>query len=203
MKNEIKKFLEETPYNKILRDNYASTIFSEYYQKAFGIVFCSGCPGSFGAAYNELTNFANNKIKINMKTECKFTLKENAVVYDKVSGKNLTNKNLTDELALNMLTSVPGSIIQFEKVPTDLNELITEHTAKLLKDAEAKENATTEEVITGVETKEQFTERIKSYTKQALKNEAKKRNLPGEDLHGKNAEALLTYLVDSFIEVPA
>lgn len=70
--------------------------------------------------------FANKeRIKLKIKTmESNFKLKGNPVIEVHGLGYALTNANITDELALQLLEKYPAHIVSFEKYPSNWKSLI-------------------------------------------------------------------------------
>lgn len=76
-----------------------------------------------------LRSYNNEKITLKQKQmESQFTLKKNKMIV--VHGHEpLTNANITDEKALKLLKKYPGHIVSFEKLPSNIDELLGKETS--------------------------------------------------------------------------
>ena len=91
--------------------------------KIFGET-CSNCPGKISGYIQKLKNFNPNK---KMETTSKlFQLKEGVIIPVAGTSDAYSNANLTDEIALKLLSENPNRKILFEKLPDNLDELIAE-----------------------------------------------------------------------------
>lgn len=96
-------------------------------------------------------------------TERKFLLKDNIVQYYPAHHCHYTNANLTDEIAIEMLSRSPRMISNFEKYPENYLELI----GKVEEEATV-EQVTTEDVATETPT-EEVKEEVRSSGKKGKK----------------------------------
>lgn len=99
----------------------------------------SGCSNCYMDAYIELIHLSKQQIMAKENTH--FHLKAGVLLHDVVNyevKKNMTNANLTDELALYHLRTNPSCRELFDKLPDNIDELLAEPTTKTRKVAKRK-----------------------------------------------------------------
>lgn len=198
-KIEIREFLERNRARKILTNIELNLQFVKYHNQIFKRDFCSACPGQLEDAYNELLNYSTSQTQIKMSSS-KFSLRKDSVIYDSLSHAHYSNKNLTDQAALNLLASNPRYAKSFETLPDGWEQMVEEHKLSMEISKEEKSQAGQEQENEGDEsqTLEQYTEYVTSSTKKALQKECKKLGLPAHEWSTKSQEGLAEYLIDKF-----
>ncbi|WP_310381842.1 hypothetical protein [Flavobacterium sp.] len=124
---EILEQIRDATYETLTRGKdekgipFLKHIFELHY-KIFGET-CSNCPDKISGYIQKLKNF--NPIK-KMETTKTFQLKEGVIIPVAGTSDAYSNANLTDEIALKLLSDNPNRKILFEKLPENLDDLIDE-----------------------------------------------------------------------------
>jgi len=98
-------------------------IYYELFKKNFRV----NCGSCIKQAYVEIREKLNTKINQPKKTMAQFELKTGSTGMSKqihMDNEIITNDNLTDSKALQILKKLPGHIVTFEKFPANWRELI-------------------------------------------------------------------------------
>ncbi len=204
LKIEIREFLQSNKARKILTNIELNLRFVAYHSQIFKRDFCSACPGQLEDAYNELLNFTISNTQVKM-SGSKFSLRKDSVIYDNISHSHYSNKNLTDEAALNLLASNPRYVKSFETLPDNWEKMVEEHilSLEISKEEKANENNADNGESGDIMTLEQYSEFVHGCTKKALQKECKKLNLPSSEWGTFSQEKLAEYLISKFQAVKA
>lgn len=167
MQEETISKWEKTKWEKISHSDDLLAELSYSYFKEYGSEPC--CPNTLKEFHDKILSEivlieSNLKFKQSMETtERKFLLKDNIVQYYPAHHCHYTNANLTDEIAIEMLSRSPRMISNFEKYPENYLELI----GKVEEEATV-EQVTTEDVATETPT-EEVKEEVRSSGKKGKK----------------------------------
>lgn len=202
LKIEIREFLQANRARKILTNLELNLQFVTYHRAIFKRDFCSACPGQLEDAYNELLNFTISKTHITMSSS-KFQLRKDSVIYDNISHAHYSNKNLTDQAALNLLASNPRYAKSFESMPDDWEKMVEDHLLGLEIAKEEKAQQADDDDSQDGQTLERYTEFVTASTKKALQKECRKLNLPTNEWGTLPQEKLAQYLISKFQAVKA
>lgn len=199
MKEEIKQFLIENSILKISRNNEANIRFSNYYQAVFKEEVCGSCPGKFNAAYDRLNNFINSNKKQIMTAESTFEMKKDVVVYDRISHKHYSNKNLTDKAAINLLSTNPKFKKVFTVLPDGWEGMVEQaknNPSDPSSDTDPDQNPENFSLPSQVIDTEVLKEELFSLTKKTLQKRCKSMDLDPEQWGAMNRDELAQYLFD-------
>jgi hypothetical protein len=131
-----KELTDSLKTNQALRNEVKSL------SKAFLHKEVSGCNNCFFDAYMELINLKIENIMT--KQECQFELKRGKLLRDAVNldiSKNMTQANITDELALYHLKTNPSCEKFFSKLPEDWEKQVEDFVLDTTKKETSKEGA--------------------------------------------------------------
>lgn len=121
-----------------------------YFQMTGEKLTCGGCYNNTERAYLSVINYINRDSNPNHPLNRKrimsqFTLKQDAQVYCHTSGIFVMAHNLTDQLAIELLSENPKNIDYFSGYPENYSEMIAESKTEEQSEQETKQEETEEQ----------------------------------------------------------
>lgn len=189
IKEEIAGFLKAHTIVQIQRDNAINIRFADYYNKIFHDDICQGCPGAFSAAYDKLNNFINSNQPIIMESTSQFQMEKDVVIYDRLSHAHYSNKNITDEAALNLIATNPKYANSFPVKPDGWEQMVKQHKSGLNKSKDMEQEQEQEKQPSEIE------QELFSSTRKTLQLKCSAMNLPADQWSQLKRDDLAAYLL--------